>query len=191
MDVKLGEEVGYTIRFEDVTNPVRQLTSFILFCYLLLFIMRFMGPAQSGIWLFVGILCIKIRLCMQFCYCGCSCIVGAQIFILLALQAATMIKFLTDGVLLREIMNDPLLTKYRYQLWPMILECLLCFPCFQCTVFLFLLLCIFEIKQPMQFMAIDNCCQHNANFLIKELLKDPLICISRCTQWSIIKESYL
>lgn len=47
MDVKLGEEVGYTIRFEDVTNP-----------------------------------------------------------------AATMIKFLTDGVLLREIMNDPLLTKY-------------------------------------------------------------------------------
>uniref|UniRef100_A0A6M2E9N8 RNA helicase n=1 Tax=Populus davidiana TaxID=266767 RepID=A0A6M2E9N8_9ROSI len=47
MDVKLGEEVGYAIRFEDVTNP-----------------------------------------------------------------AATMIKFLTDGVLLREIMNDPLLTKY-------------------------------------------------------------------------------
>uniref|UniRef100_A0A6N2LDF1 RNA helicase n=2 Tax=Salix viminalis TaxID=40686 RepID=A0A6N2LDF1_SALVM len=47
MDVKLGEEVGYTIRFEDVTNP-----------------------------------------------------------------AATMIKFLTDGVLLREIMDDPLLTKY-------------------------------------------------------------------------------
>lgn len=69
---------------------------------------------RSGIWLFVGILCIKIRRCIQFCYCGCSCIVGAQFFILLALQAATMIKFLTDGVLLREIMNDPLLTKYRY-----------------------------------------------------------------------------
>jgi hypothetical protein len=30
MDVKLGEEVGYTIRFEDVTNPVRQLTSLYL-----------------------------------------------------------------------------------------------------------------------------------------------------------------
>ncbi|KAJ6402152.1 hypothetical protein OIU84_014273 [Salix udensis] len=30
----------------------------------------------------------------------------------LAVQAATMIKFLTDGVLLREIMDDPLLTKY-------------------------------------------------------------------------------
>ncbi|KAH7682285.1 RNA helicase protein [Dioscorea alata] len=47
MGVKLGEEVGYTIRFEDVTN--------------------------SGV---------------------------------------TMIKFLTDGVLLREMMDDPLLTKY-------------------------------------------------------------------------------
>ncbi|KAJ4828539.1 hypothetical protein Tsubulata_035963 [Turnera subulata] len=47
MGVKLGEEVGYTIRFEDLTNP-----------------------------------------------------------------AVTMIKFLTDGVLLREMMDDPLLTKY-------------------------------------------------------------------------------
>ena len=26
----------------------------------------------------------------------------------------TMIKFLTDGVLIREMMEDPLLTKYRY-----------------------------------------------------------------------------
>ncbi|XP_062161567.1 probable pre-mRNA-splicing factor ATP-dependent RNA helicase DEAH9 isoform X3 [Alnus glutinosa] len=47
MGVKLGEEVGYTIRFEDLTNP-----------------------------------------------------------------GTTMIKFLTDGVLLREMMDDPLLTKY-------------------------------------------------------------------------------
>ncbi|KAK6932640.1 LOW QUALITY PROTEIN: Helicase-associated domain [Dillenia turbinata] len=47
MGVKLGEEVGYTIRFEDVTNP-----------------------------------------------------------------DATRVKFLTDGVLLREMMDDPLLTKY-------------------------------------------------------------------------------
>ncbi|XP_039809459.1 probable pre-mRNA-splicing factor ATP-dependent RNA helicase DEAH9 [Panicum virgatum] len=45
--VKLGEEVGYTIRFEDQTNP-----------------------------------------------------------------GMTMIKFLTDGVLIREMMEDPLLTKY-------------------------------------------------------------------------------
>ncbi|CAN6546330.1 unnamed protein product [Malus baccata var. baccata] len=47
MGVKLGEEVGYTIRFEDVST-----------------------------------------------------------------QGVTMIKFLTDGVLLREMMDDPLLTKY-------------------------------------------------------------------------------
>ncbi|XP_059437656.1 probable pre-mRNA-splicing factor ATP-dependent RNA helicase DEAH9 isoform X1 [Corylus avellana] len=47
MGVKLGEEVGYTIRFEDLMNP-----------------------------------------------------------------GTTMIKFLTDGVLLREMMDDPLLTKY-------------------------------------------------------------------------------
>ncbi|KAF5742324.1 putative ATP-dependent RNA helicase [Tripterygium wilfordii] len=47
MGVKLGDEVGYTIRFEDITNT-----------------------------------------------------------------SVTMIKFLTDGVLLREMMDDPLLTKY-------------------------------------------------------------------------------
>ncbi|XP_044494914.1 probable pre-mRNA-splicing factor ATP-dependent RNA helicase DEAH9 isoform X4 [Mangifera indica] len=47
MGVKVGEEVGYTIRFEDLTN-----------------------------------------------------------------KGVTMIKFLTDGVLLREMMDDPLLTKY-------------------------------------------------------------------------------
>ncbi|EOY28092.1 RNA helicase family protein isoform 5, partial [Theobroma cacao] len=47
MGVKVGEEVGYTIRFEDISNP-----------------------------------------------------------------DATRIKFLTDGVLLREMMEDPLLTKY-------------------------------------------------------------------------------
>lgn len=32
----------------------------------------------------------------------------------LAAQGVTMIKFLTDGILLREMMDDPLLTKYRY-----------------------------------------------------------------------------
>ncbi|KAK7306586.1 hypothetical protein VNO77_44535 [Canavalia gladiata] len=47
MGVKLGDEVGYTIRFEDITKP-----------------------------------------------------------------DVTVLKFLTDGVLLREMMNDPLLTKY-------------------------------------------------------------------------------
>lgn len=47
MDVKLGEEVGYTIRFEDITN-----------------------------------------------------------------EELTRVKFLTDGVLLREMMDDPLLSKY-------------------------------------------------------------------------------
>lgn len=35
-------------------------------------------------------------------------------FSVLAAQGVTMIKFLTDGVLLREMMDDPLLTKYRY-----------------------------------------------------------------------------
>lgn len=30
-------------------------------------------------------------------------------------QGVTKIKFLTDGVLLREMMDDPLLSKYRYQ----------------------------------------------------------------------------
>lgn len=32
----------------------------------------------------------------------------------LALQELTRVKFLTDGVLLREMMDDPLLSKYRY-----------------------------------------------------------------------------
>lgn len=47
MDVELGQEVGYTIRFEDVSDP-----------------------------------------------------------------ATTILKFVTDGMLLREAMHDPLLTKY-------------------------------------------------------------------------------
>ncbi|KAL6838814.1 hypothetical protein ACP4OV_031528 [Aristida adscensionis] len=54
--VRLGEEVGYTIRFEDKTNP--------------------------------------------------------SAYARMVSQGATMIKFLTDGVLIREMMEDPLLTKY-------------------------------------------------------------------------------
>ncbi|KAL9321150.1 hypothetical protein ACSQ67_012989 [Phaseolus vulgaris] len=61
MGVKLGEEVGYTIRFEDVTKP------------------------WSG---------------------------SNVYFRFVAAQDVTVLKFLTDGVLLREMMDDPLLTKY-------------------------------------------------------------------------------
>lgn len=39
---------------------------------------------------------------------------NAENFAVMAGQGTTMIKFLTDGVLLREMMDDPLLTKYRY-----------------------------------------------------------------------------
>lgn len=39
-----------------------------------------------------------------------------NIKIFFALQNKTRIKFLTDGVLLREMMDDPLLTNYRYSI---------------------------------------------------------------------------
>lgn len=42
------------------------------------------------------------------------CVLDNQGFPVLAAQDVTRIKFLTDGVLLREMMDDPLLTKYRY-----------------------------------------------------------------------------
>lgn len=40
----------------------------------------------------------------------------------LSLQELTRVKFLTDGVLLREMMDDPLLSKYRYCLCFLCLE---------------------------------------------------------------------
>ncbi|KAI5657260.1 hypothetical protein M9H77_26053 [Catharanthus roseus] len=65
MGLKLGEEVGYTIRFEDISDTVR-----------------------SFVFVYVE-------------ECG-----------LLIAQDLTRIKFLTNGVLLREMMDDPLLSKY-------------------------------------------------------------------------------
>jgi hypothetical protein len=41
MGVKLGEEVGYTIRFEDITKPVRISLSFLcilLYCIVLIYV---------------------------------------------------------------------------------------------------------------------------------------------------------
>ncbi|KAH9748944.1 putative pre-mRNA-splicing factor ATP-dependent RNA helicase DEAH9 [Citrus sinensis] len=75
MGVKVGEEVGYTIRFEDFTNKVRHLSSYLSIFGVIIFVM----------------------------HAGISS---------LAVQDLTAIKFLTDGVLLREMMDDPLLTKY-------------------------------------------------------------------------------
>lgn len=89
MGVKLGDEVGYTIRFEDATNPVRpmSLTSILFMIY---FLKASLDNSMPQL-LFALMEADSFRL-----------------------QGTTMIKFLTDGVLLREMMDDPLLTKYRY-----------------------------------------------------------------------------
>lgn len=115
--MKLGEEVGYAIWFEDQTNPVW--SSFPLctvfppqFCntkhgsmstvFLCCFIMSLIWNKHNtnlGIKVeHIGFLALSLLMPYLFW------------------QGMTMIKFLTDGVLIREMMEDPLLTKYRYQL---------------------------------------------------------------------------
>lgn len=51
---------------------------------------------------------------MMFLGCGFFTGFNVGFYILFATQGVTAIKFLTDGVLLREMMDDPLLMKYRY-----------------------------------------------------------------------------
>lgn len=41
------------------------------------------------------------------------CAVVCCVMLCCALQATTRIKYVTDGLLLREMMDDPLLTRYR------------------------------------------------------------------------------
>ena len=78
MGVNLGDEVGYTIRFEDHTTSVR----------------LFLSHSCAFFWLTFGLM------------------MRTNCFALLQ-QGVTSVKFLTDGVLIREMMEDPLLTKYR------------------------------------------------------------------------------
>ena len=91
MGVKLGEEVGYTIQFEDYTNLVS-----LMFLLLLWGILRFSGS-------------ILFTSSNSQCWSK-----HTQMLLLWTVQDVTTVTFLTDGVLLREMMDDPLLTKYRY-----------------------------------------------------------------------------
>lgn len=111
MGVKLGEEVGYVIRFEDVTTPVRPLS-----------VVNFFSFSQLSSHLYALFWCsITCYQCFslnldQFVY----DISWVLLYVIdvkwycLPVQGVTRIKFLTDGVLLREMMDDPLLSKYRY-----------------------------------------------------------------------------
>ena len=83
MNVTLGEEVGYAIRFEDVTTEVG---GTMLFCNERCSIKNEM--TEYSLFLFI------------------------TIPLLLLYSQSTMIKYMTDGILLRESLNEPDLDRY-------------------------------------------------------------------------------
>lgn len=82
MGVKLGEEVGYSIRFEDVTSKV----SFIVFT--------------------IEVICIAECVVL-----GMKIEILTHNFLIFLLQS-TYIKYMTDGILLRESLREPDLDQY-------------------------------------------------------------------------------
>jgi pre-mRNA-splicing factor ATP-dependent RNA helicase DHX38/PRP16 len=79
MNVKLGEEVGYAIRFEDVTSEVRSMKPAMQYCA--------DSPKTQ-----LNLLLLKVTNLVYF--------------------ESTMVKYMTDGILLRESLNEPDLDRY-------------------------------------------------------------------------------
>lgn len=88
MQCTLGKEVGYQVRFDDCTSQVKINKNPIIILLLLIIIVK-IYPLQ------------KIRVFSIFLTHTCLC-----------LSQDTVVKYMTDGCLLREVLADPALSQY-------------------------------------------------------------------------------
>lgn len=91
MQCTLGKEVGYQVRFDDCTSQVKKNLIIIILLLPIIIIIIIIYPLQ------------KIRVFSIFFFLTHTC---------LCLSQDTVVKYMTDGCLLREVLADPALSQY-------------------------------------------------------------------------------